>query len=105
VRQSKNRPVSFCMGRSGVDRTDDFQKFCDAGLDRIQFYRIRTGLGQKNFTVRSSLMYISKSSQVLVIKLSFWTRVRLSILDQSFVLEFEISVYSKHLGLGFSVSV
>jgi len=26
-----------------------------SGLDRIQFYRIRTGLGMKNFTVSSSL--------------------------------------------------
>jgi len=41
--------------RTGLDRTDDFQKFCGAGLDQIQFYRIRTGLGLKNFTVRSSL--------------------------------------------------
>jgi len=26
-----------------------------SGLDRIHFFRIRTGLGLKNFTVRSSL--------------------------------------------------
>jgi len=44
------------MGGSGLDRTDDFQKFCWSGLDRIQFYRIRAGLGLKNFTVRSSLL-------------------------------------------------
>jgi len=52
-------------------------------------------------------MYISKSRQVLIIKLNFWTRVRFSILDWSFVLllAFQIRVYSKHLGLGFSVSV
>jgi len=25
----------FCMGRSGLDRTDDFQKFCGSRLDRI----------------------------------------------------------------------
>jgi len=43
------------MGGSGLDRTKDFQNFCGSGLDRIQFYRIRTGLGLKNFTVRSSL--------------------------------------------------
>jgi len=24
------------MGRSGLDRTDDFQKFCRSGLDRIE---------------------------------------------------------------------
>ena len=29
------------MGGSGLDRTDDFQKFCWAGLDRIQFYWTR----------------------------------------------------------------
>ena len=29
---------------------------CNTGLDRIQFYRMRTGLGLKNFTVRSSLL-------------------------------------------------
>jgi len=42
------------MGGSGLDRTDDFQKYCGSGLDRIQCHRIRTGLGLKNFTVRSS---------------------------------------------------
>jgi len=26
------------MGGSGLDRTDDFQKFCGSGLDQIQFY-------------------------------------------------------------------
>jgi len=26
------------MGGSGLDRTDDFQKFCGSGLDRIQFF-------------------------------------------------------------------
>jgi len=46
----------FDIGGSGLDRTDHFQKFCESGLDRIQFYRIRTGLGLKNFTVRLSLV-------------------------------------------------
>jgi len=46
------------MGGSGVDRTDDFQKFCRLGLNRIRFYRFRTGLGLKNFPVRSSLMLL-----------------------------------------------
>jgi len=50
-------------------------------------------------------MYISKSRQALIIKLSFWTRVKFSILDWGFVLVFKIRVYSKHLLLGFSVSV
>ena len=45
------------MGGSGLDRTDDFQKFCRSGLDQIQFDRIRTGLGLKNFTVRSFLNF------------------------------------------------
>ena len=44
-----------------ADRTSDFQKFCWSGLDRIQFYRIRTGLGLKNFTVRSSLAHMEWS--------------------------------------------
>jgi len=53
------------------------------------------------------VMYISKSRQVLIIKLSIWNRVRFSILDQGFVLllVFQIKVYSKHLWLWFSVSV
>jgi len=38
--------------RTGLDRTDDFQKFCGSRLDRIQFYRIKTELGLKNLTVR-----------------------------------------------------
>jgi len=57
MRQNKN--TLFYTGRSGLDRTDDFQKFCGLGLDRIQYYRIRTGLGLKNFTVRSSLVRIN----------------------------------------------
>jgi len=43
------------MGGSGLDRTDDFHKFCGSGLDRIQYFPVRTGLGLKNFAVRSSL--------------------------------------------------
>ena len=43
------------MGGSGLDRTDDFQKLCGSGLDRIQLLRIRIGLGLRSFTVRSSL--------------------------------------------------
>jgi len=35
-----------------------FKNFADQELDQIQFYRVRTGLGLKNFTVRSSLLYI-----------------------------------------------
>jgi len=42
-----------------MDRTDDFLKFCRSGLDRIQFYRIKTGLGLKNFKVHSSLLAVS----------------------------------------------
>jgi len=45
------------MRRPGLDRTDDFQKFCRSRLDQIQFYWIRTGLGLKNFTVNSSLAH------------------------------------------------
>ena len=43
------------MGRSGLNRTGDFQKFCGTGLDRIQLLQARIGLGLKNFTVRSFL--------------------------------------------------
>ena len=34
-------------------------------------------------------MYISKSRQAFIIKLTFWTRVRFSILDYGFVLVFK----------------
>jgi len=44
------------MGGSALDQTDDFQKFYRSGLDQVQFYQIRTGLGLKNFTVHSSLL-------------------------------------------------
>jgi len=44
------------MSGLGLDRTDDFQKFCRSGLDWIQLLRIRIGLGLNNFTVRSSLV-------------------------------------------------
>jgi len=55
------------MGGSELDRTDDFQKFCGSGLDRIQFYRIRTGLGLINFTVLSSLVAIFKNLFVVAV--------------------------------------
>jgi len=45
--------------------SDDFQKFCGLGLYRIQFYRIRIGLGLKNFTLRSSLLSCSIGWQVM----------------------------------------
>jgi len=53
MRQNKN--TWFYISGSGLDRTNDFQKFGGSGLDQIQFYRIKTGLGLKNFTVCSSL--------------------------------------------------
>jgi len=39
------------MRGTGLDRNDDFQKFCKSWLDRIKFFQIRTELGLKNFTV------------------------------------------------------
>jgi len=54
MRQNKN--TRFCIGGPGLDRIDEFQKFCGTGLDRNQLFRMRTGLGMKNFTVRSSLL-------------------------------------------------
>jgi len=44
------------VGGSGLDQTDDFQKFCSSRLDPIQSLRIRIGLELKNFTVGSSLL-------------------------------------------------
>jgi len=44
------------MGGSALDRTNDFQKFCESGLDRIQLLRVWTWLGLNNFTVWSSLI-------------------------------------------------
>jgi len=44
------------VGVSGLNLTNDFQKFCGSELDRIQFLQIKTGLGQKKFAVRSSLL-------------------------------------------------
>jgi len=55
MRQNNIHGFTFYMGGLGLDRTDVFQKFCGSGLDRIQFLRIRIGLGLKNLTVRSSL--------------------------------------------------
>ena len=61
--QKANLNTTFYIGGSGLDRTDDFQKFGGLGLDRIQFYRTRTGLRLKNFTVRSSLPCATKRDQ------------------------------------------
>jgi len=41
----QNNNTWFYMGGSGLDRTDDYKKFSRSGLDRIQFFRIRIGLG------------------------------------------------------------
>ena len=79
MRQNKN--AWFYIGGSGLDRTDDFQKFCGLGLDWIQFYRISTGLGLKNFTVRSSLVhgtitvYEFGTIRIGTMALAFWVRV------------------------------
>jgi len=56
------------MGGSGLDRTGDFQKLCGSGLDRIQFYRIGTGLAQKDFTVRSSLIATWTGFYILLLR-------------------------------------
>ena len=66
MKQNKNS--LFYIGGSGLDRTDDFQIFCGSGLYRIQFYRIRIGLGLRNFTVCSSLML---TVQICSIRLLF----------------------------------
>jgi len=66
-----------------------FLKILRPGLDRIQFYRIRTGLGLQNFTVRSYLAYAYGSSGKMVIahfgycrKSSFFKkRAALSLLE------------------------
>ena len=44
------------MDGSGLDRSNDFEKFCESGPDRIQFLQTRIGLGLENFQVSSSLM-------------------------------------------------
>jgi len=81
MRQNKN---SLCyMGGSGLDWTDDFLKFCRSGLDRIQFCWIRTGLGLKNFKVRSSLIAYSYSSVAILAVFSVAT-ARIFSLDLGF---------------------
>jgi len=42
MRQNKNRPTWFCIGGSGLDQTDEFQKFC--GQDWIEFNFCRSAL-------------------------------------------------------------
>jgi len=65
------------MGGSGLDRIDDFQKFCRSGLDRIQIFRFRIGLGLKNFSVRTSLT-TSISSFLFQMTKSTVSRIRFS---------------------------
>ena len=60
----RQKKIWFYMGGSGLDRTDDLQKFRRSGLDRIQFYRIRTGIGLKNFAVSSSLVHCTADMSV-----------------------------------------
>jgi len=63
------KKTRFYLGGAGLDRTGDFQKFCRSGLDRIRFHRIRTGLGVKNFTVRSSLQSTTTASHQSTVRL------------------------------------
>jgi len=37
----QNKNTRFYIGGSGLGQTDDFQKFCRSGLDRIKFHWIR----------------------------------------------------------------
>ena len=62
--------IMILHGQIKSDRIDDFQKFCRSGLNRIQFYRIRTGLRLKNFTVRSSFVQTSLPGLKLNVKRS-----------------------------------
>jgi len=73
------------MGGSGLDWTDEFQKFCGAGLDRIQFLRIKIGLGLKNFTVYSSLM---GNAALLLYFSQSWPWVRSSGIDPGSIVGF-----------------
>jgi len=50
----KNKNTWFYVGGSALDLTDDFQKFYQAGLDRIQLNRIRAE--KFHIAVRSSLI-------------------------------------------------
>jgi len=62
--------IMILLGRIKPNRIDDFQKFCGSGLNRFQFYRFRTGLRLKNFTVRSSLVWKSLPGLKLNVKRS-----------------------------------
>jgi len=73
------------MGGSELNRTNYFQKFCGSGLDRIQFYRIRTVLGLKNFTVRSSL--------VCIILLCFSVLVMSGVITIYLVVNLDFQIY------------
>jgi len=75
------------MGGSGLDRTDDPQKFCGSGLHRIQFLRIRIGLGLKNFTVSSSLLCVHFLSKAWI---SYgWIDDCSRSLNRSWIIRFE----------------
>jgi len=54
--QETNQKYLILHWWTGLERAIEFQKFCRSALDRIQFCRIKTGLGLKNFAVRSSLV-------------------------------------------------
>jgi len=41
----QNENTWFYIGGSGLDRTNDLKKICGSELDRIQFFRIKAGLG------------------------------------------------------------
>jgi len=58
MRQNKKGLHNFTLADQDWIGLIIFQKYCGSGLDRIQFHRIRTGFGLKNFTVRSSLIHL-----------------------------------------------
>jgi len=60
---------------TGPNRTGSdwwFSKILRTGLDRIQFYWIRTGPGLKNFTVRSSLSVITRGNKEYTWPTNWW---------------------------------
>ena len=61
------------MGGSGLDRTEHFRKFCGSGLTRIQFFRNRTGLELKNFSLLVSAVH-HHSIPSSVVTAVFFTR-------------------------------
>jgi len=65
------------MGGSGLEWTDDFQKFSESGPDQIQFYRTRTGLELKiSQSAHLCILGLVVKNGMILLREDWWLKVK-----------------------------